>query len=45
MRRNPTASQRGKRFVIFVDDDGPGLTEKKREAAMKRGQRLDIVLF
>lgn len=28
-------------LVIDVDDDGPGLSEEEREAAVKRGQRLD----
>src|ERR1044071_729279 len=26
---------------IVVDDDGPGLTAKQREAALRRGRRLD----
>lgn len=26
---------------LVIEDDGPGLPEKKREAAMKRGSRLD----
>ena len=29
------------RFVVMVDDDGPGLTEAQREKVVKRGQRLD----
>jgi len=29
------------RFILFVDDDGPGLTEAQRAKAVKRGQRLD----
>lgn len=28
-------------LVIDVDDDGPGLSEEQRKAAVKRGQRLD----
>ncbi|MBI1385697.1 MAG: histidine kinase [Rhizobiales bacterium] len=28
-------------LVIDIDDDGPGLSVAQREAAMKRGQRLD----
>ena len=32
---------RGKRFIVIVDDDGPGLTEAERARAVKRGQRLD----
>ncbi|GAB4225288.1 MAG: sensor histidine kinase [Methyloligellaceae bacterium] len=41
VRRNPGAGRSRKRLVIFVDDDGPGLTRKKREEALKRGHRLD----
>jgi signal transduction histidine kinase len=29
------------RFILFVDDDGPGLTEAQRAKVVKRGQRLD----
>ena len=29
------------RFIVVVDDDGPGLTEVQRAKAVKRGQRLD----
>ncbi len=29
------------RFVLFVEDDGPGLTEAQRAKVVKRGQRLD----
>ena len=29
------------RLRIVVDDDGPGLTAKQREAALRRGRRLD----
>jgi signal transduction histidine kinase len=29
------------RFIVVVDDDGPGLTEAQRAKAVKRGQRLD----
>ena len=28
-------------FTVIIDDDGPGLAEDKREAATRRGQRLD----
>jgi signal transduction histidine kinase len=31
----------GKRFVLIVDDDGPGLTKAERAKVVKRGQRLD----
>jgi signal transduction histidine kinase len=31
----------GKRFVVIVDDDGPGLTAAERARVVKRGQRLD----
>ncbi len=30
-----------KRFLVIIDDDGPGLTEEQRKRAVKRGQRLD----
>ena len=30
-----------KRFVVIIDDDGPGLTEEQRKKVVKRGQRLD----
>jgi signal transduction histidine kinase len=29
------------RLRIIVDDDGPGLSAKQREAALRRGRRLD----
>ena len=29
------------RFIVVVDDDGPGLTEAQLTRVMKRGQRLD----
>ena len=29
------------RFIVIVDDDGPGLTEEQRARVVKRGQRLD----
>lgn len=41
IRRKDPDKVGGVRIVIFVDDDGPGLTLQKRKAAMKRGQRLD----
>lgn len=28
-------------FCVIVDDDGPGLNPKQREAALRRGRRLD----
>jgi signal transduction histidine kinase len=31
----------GQRFIVIVDDDGPGLTEAERARVVKRGQRLD----
>lgn len=40
-RRTGPGRVSGKRIVIFVDDDGPGLSRAKREAAMRRGQRMD----
>ena len=30
-----------KRFVVIIDDDGPGLTDEQRKKVVKRGQRLD----
>jgi signal transduction histidine kinase len=30
-----------RRFVVVIDDDGPGLTEEQRKKAVKRGQRID----
>jgi len=41
IRRNLGESRGGKRLVIFIDDDGPGLTQKARDAALERGHRLD----
>jgi signal transduction histidine kinase len=41
MRRTGPGRVKGKRIVIFVDDDGPGLSKAKRESAMRRGQRMD----
>ncbi len=29
------------RFVVIIDDDGPGLTDEQRKKVVKRGQRLD----
>ena len=34
-------TEEGERFEVIVDDDGPGLTKRERERAVKRGQRLD----
>lgn len=31
----------GKRFLVIVDDDGPGLTKSERAKVGQRGQRLD----
>jgi signal transduction histidine kinase len=33
--------QAGDRLSLFVDDDGPGLTEEERQALFRRGSRLD----
>jgi len=33
--------EKGARFTVIVDDDGPGLTEADRAKAVTRGQRLD----
>jgi signal transduction histidine kinase len=30
-----------RRFVVVIDDDGPGLTEEQRKKVVKRGQRMD----
>jgi len=38
-RAEPAEGKR--RFVVIIDDDGPGLTEEQRKKAVKRGQRLD----
>lgn len=39
----PGASEEagGRRLVITVDDDGPGLSQEERAAAVQRGKRLD----
>ncbi len=31
----------GRTLTVFVDDDGPGLTQSELEAVVKRGKRLD----
>ncbi len=36
-----TAEAADARLRVFVDDDGPGLTAEGREAAFRRGKRLD----
>ena len=36
-----SCSRRDRELVILVEDDGPGLTARQRERAMRRGQRLD----
>lgn len=41
IRRKDKRKPGGKRVVLFIDDDGPGLTTAKREAALRRGHRLD----
>ncbi|MEC9367718.1 MAG: ATP-binding protein, partial [Pseudomonadota bacterium] len=41
MRLRPARSEGPLRLAVFVDDDGPGLSRKKRESALKRGRRLD----
>jgi signal transduction histidine kinase len=38
---NLAASTHGKHVIITVADDGPGLSKKERDTAMKRGKRLD----
>jgi len=40
-RVSVTSSFRRGRLCIEVDDDGPGLDEKHRQAVFARGQRLD----
>jgi signal transduction histidine kinase len=40
-RRAKAKQQGGAWLRVIVDDDGPGLTPKQREAALKRGRRLD----
>ena len=37
-------SSAGTRILVTVDDDGPGLSPDQREAAFRRGKRLDEVV-
>jgi len=36
-----SAKQKEGAFCLYVDDDGPGIEEKNREAILNRGKRLD----
>lgn len=36
-----TETQDGRRLTVLIDDDGPGLDPGQREAATRRGQKLD----
>ena len=38
VRGEPTDAER---FVLVIDDDGPGLAPEQREAVIRRGERLD----
>jgi signal transduction histidine kinase len=40
VKRQPSEQEDG-RFVIFIDDDGPGLSAEQRAEATRRGRRLD----
>ena len=40
-RTRIAAAAEGERIVLTVEDDGPGLRPHEREAALKRGERLD----
>jgi signal transduction histidine kinase len=35
------AAREGARFILTVEDDGPGLTEQERSQVGERGERLD----
>ena len=41
MKASAQTAEGKRRFVVIIDDDGPGLTEEQRKKARKRGQRLD----
>jgi signal transduction histidine kinase len=41
VRASAEPAEGKRRFVVVVDDDGPGLTEEQRKKAVKRGQRMD----
>ena len=38
---SPPAGEDGGRFVVCIDDDGPGLSAEQRAEATRRGRRLD----
>jgi len=39
--QEPTSSNRGRRLLVTVDDDGPGLAPEQRKQGIQRGRRLD----
>jgi signal transduction histidine kinase len=39
--RVTSAAVEGRRLVIIVEDDGPGLEPQQRQAVLERGARLD----
>ena len=41
LRDAPPDAAGRKSFVVYIDDDGPGLTPEARAAALVRGQKLD----
>ena len=41
VRASALLAEGKKRFIVIIDDDGPGLTEEQRKKVVKRGQRLD----
>jgi signal transduction histidine kinase len=41
VKASATPAEGKRRFVVVIDDDGPGLTEEQRKKAVKRGQRMD----